>query len=343
VQRLLIIAVVVLVVVAYMTTYTVRFTEQAVVTTFGKADAGSVIEAPGLKFRIPYAQRVTKYDKRARFLETKPETIGTADQKQLVVTAFLTWRIADPLKFYQRYSGQGDREESHYRAAENDLKSQLRSAMQELSKARMDELLTARGTESKVGEVESRLLARMASGGESGAHLAEWGIEAVTTGFTSIKFPKDTTEKVFDAMKANRAAIANSTISQGTSRAETIRQAAQADASRITAFADRLAKNIKVKGEIEAAEYLKQMNEEPELAVFLKNMEFMREAFSKQTTFILPTSMPGMQWARPDAVARYLSGQAPGPVMPGKAAPAGKPQTAAPSTTPAPTSQPGAQ
>ena len=51
--RILVAAVIVLSIIAFMTTYTVRFTEQAVVTTFGKADESAVRSEPGLGFKWP--------------------------------------------------------------------------------------------------------------------------------------------------------------------------------------------------------------------------------------------------------------------------------------------------
>ena len=49
----------------FSTTYTVRFNEVAVRTTFGKTSTASVQSRPGVHFRYPlFADRVTKYDTR---------------------------------------------------------------------------------------------------------------------------------------------------------------------------------------------------------------------------------------------------------------------------------------
>ncbi len=56
----------------YMSSFTVRFTEAAVVTAFGQASAGSVVTEPGLRFKWPTPiQSTTVYDTRARFLQAK--------------------------------------------------------------------------------------------------------------------------------------------------------------------------------------------------------------------------------------------------------------------------------
>ncbi len=301
-QRYLIIAAVILVVALYMTTDTVRFTETAVVTTFGKADAEDVRSEPGLLFTVPWAQRVTKYDKRARFLETIGEMQQTRDQRQIVSNVFLTWEVADPLNFYRRFSGAGDRPEEHYREAEKTLRSQLRSAvLAEFGRYRLTELLSPVPGQSKLSELEAGVLARLQSGASGETPLAEYGIRVASVGISSMTFPQDTTREVFKAMRSNRTTIASEAKSQGESRAATIRSQADSDAKRILAFADTLAAAIRGQGEAEAARYVAQMNDEPELAIFLQNIKFMRDTIGRQFTLVLPTNLPGMQMLRPDA------------------------------------------
>lgn len=304
-QRYLIIAAVVLVVVLYMTTDTVRFTETAVVTTFGRADASDVREEPGLVFTIPWAQRVTKYDKRARFLETRPETQQTKDQRQVVGTVYLTWRVGDALKFYQRFSSAGDRPEEHYRQAEQVLRGYLRSAaLSEFGRFRLTELLTPVPGASKLAELEAGMLARLKNSAAGETSLADYGIEPLAVGFSSMTFPQETTKEVFKAMSSNRTTIANEAKSQGESRAATIRSEAEADAKRILAFADTLAQSIRGQGDIEAAQYVAQMKDDPELAIFLQNIKFLRDTVGRQFTLVLPTNLPGMELLRPDAMKR---------------------------------------
>jgi membrane protease subunit HflC len=346
VQRILIVVIIVFVVVAFMTTYTVRFTETAVVTTFGKAGEGAVKTDPGLKLTIPYIQNVTKYDKRSRYLESKPETQQTADSSQVVVTAFITWRVHDPKLFYQTFSGAGDRAASHYRAAEKMVGDQLRPAMGEISKFRFDELLSASGG-SRLGNCEEAMLNRIVGDKGVVSPLAAAGIEAQKVGIISIELPEDTTKAVFERMKASRTRIAQDAVSQGKATAETIRKNAEADAQTIMAFAERRANNIRSRGEAEAAKFLTQLNEQPDLAVFIKNMELMRDAYARNITLVIPagpTGWPGFALFRPDALRDLKPGQIPGLNL--ENLPTGQaPKAVAPGTTPtgaSPTGSPAA-
>jgi membrane protease subunit HflC len=314
--QILITLVILAVLAGFLFTFTVRFTETAVVSRFGRADSASVHTEPGIKFKWPWVDRVTKYDTRARFVELQQETQQTLDSKQVVVTAWVTWRVSDPLGFYQKYSNYGDRAEEHFREAEAQITARMKSAMSALSTYRFDDLLSASG--SKLPEVEAKILSQLRSpGGDAATALNASGIEAIGVGISAIKFPQAVSENVFARMRAARARLANETNTQGKSLADSLREKAKSDAERIRSFAERLARNIEAQGQAEAQKYYKLLGADSKLAVFLRQMEFMRTAYGRTATMVLPTSMPGMEWFRPDAPAMFEQGKLPGPALPG--------------------------
>ncbi len=306
----LIVAVVILVVLAaFMCTYSVRFTERAVVTTLGKATKDSVKVEPGLYLKAPPPfQSVTKYDSRVRIFTLKVETQQTADSRQVAVEAFCTWRVADPLKFFQNFSGSRERSEEHYARAESVLKANLRSAVGVVSTYSMEDLFTADAGKSKLPALEAQMLAALqdAKGNTGGAagtgRLADYGIEAVDVGLTRILLPEEVTKAVFDRMKSGRERIARETESRGQSEAQAIRDRANADSKRIKAFADGFAQSIRDQGDREATQYLAKMNENQELAVFLEKVKFLREVQPRTATLIFSTNMPGMDLLSPDTL-----------------------------------------
>lgn len=295
-------------------TYTVKFTENAVLTTFGKAGANAIQTKPGLKFKWPDPiQAVTKYDTRSRFLQTQSQTQQTADSRQLVVETFCTWRVSDPLKFFQRFSNAGDNAQDHYKAAEDRvLRGNLRSAMGEISRYRIGELFTTDTTTSKLTELEARILATLKTPSQEGTSIADYGIEVEVVGINRIMMPEETTKAVFDSMKEDRAFLVKGLESKGDSEAQTIIGTADANARRIEAFAKQLAADIRQKGDQEAQPYIVAMQEAPELAVFLKNIDFMKQALGKRMTWIVDTSMPGMELLSPTAVRNAKPGTVPG-------------------------------
>lgn len=302
-------------IIAFAFTYKVRFTEKAVVTTFGKAGENAVVSKPGLKFKWPYPiQSVTKYDTQVRVLQTQSQTQQTADDAQIIVEAFAAWRVADPLAFFQRFSNAGGRAEDHFAQAEDILRTSLRSALGETSKYRLHELFNPDPAQNKLGELERRIQDQLTHGGENagggggGGGLSEYGIEIALVGINRVLLPEDTTKEVIKRMGANRDRLAQELESQGAARATAIRAKAEADARKIRAFADRRAAEIRAKGEAEASEYLAQQSSNPELAVFLQNVEMMRNAMAKRFTLVLSASDFGMGLFSPSA----LEGLAPG-------------------------------
>lgn len=282
--------------------YTVRFTESAVKTTFGKAGENSIITDPGLHFKAPFPiQSVTKYDTRTRIVQARSETQQTADDFQIIVEAFLTYKVADPLKFFRSFSNAGDRPIDHYIKAEGDvLRDLLRSALGETSKFAITDLFSPDSNASALSELESRVLDIMIQGGQGGSPLDAYGITITSIGIDRIILPEATTDAVITRMGANRDRLAERYESEGRSQARAIEAKAKSDADKIRAFAQRRADEILAKGEAEAAPYLAQQNVNPELAVFIQNIRLMRESMAKKFTLIFSTSDYGMQLFDPN-------------------------------------------
>ncbi len=295
-QRTIIIVIAAVVALALLSramTYTVRFTEAGVLTTFGSASESNVRSDPGLYFKWPEPiQSVTKYDTRKRLLRTRLEGHQTADDRLLVVEVYCLWKVENPLQFFKRWSNAGPRAVDHYRKAEDVLRSALRDAMSEVSKYRMDELFVPTGKQTKVAELEARVLAslrtKIQSDTGNGA-LTGNGLETIDVGISKIVFPEATTEQVMEQMRTSRATIIKEIESRGKSQAQTIIDTAEQNSQRIINFARSRAQEIRSLGDQEAQQYVAQMNEHPEFAVFLKRIELMRTWNAKQTTLVIST------------------------------------------------------
>lgn len=297
-------------------TYTVRFTERAVLTTFGKADETDIKETPGLKFKWPYpVQSVIKYDTRLRHVSAAKQQQQTADNRQIVVEAFAAWRVSDPLRFYRSFSNAGTRATDHYQAAEQIIRSSLGGALSAVSKFRMDELFTTAESGSKLAELDGLILQSMSTGEGARSALASYGIEPVYVGISQVRLPESTIRGVFERMTADRDKIVRSIESQGEATANTIRSQAQAQAETIRSFALQRAEEIRVQGDREAAPVLAQLNEKPELAVFLANIDLLRNATGKRVTLVLDGSVPGVPLFGANALSRLAPGQLP-PFLP---------------------------
>ena len=308
----------VVVLLSFTVTYTVRFTEKAVLTTFGKAQDGAAIkDDPGLHFKLPYPiQAVTTYDTRLRFTQSRSQTQLTKDERQIVVEAYCNWRVSDPLKFFQRFSNAGPSAEDHFRKASETISSSLSSALSEMGKYRMDELFNKDVKASRLSDLEKIVLASLTKGSESGLSLGDYGIEAKDVGISKIILPQITSQAVNERLVANRRRIADEITSKAAADDTGIKSKADSDASTILAFAGRTAQEIRTKGDRDAAPFIRDMNVNPELAVFLKNMDMLREAVTKQATLVVPFSAGGMGALNPNYLDGLKKGEVPSSNLP---------------------------
>lgn len=315
----------VIILLVYAMTFTVRFTESAVVTRLGKVDRE--ITDPGLRFKWFYPfEGVTKYETTNRLSQARIETYQTRDDRQLIVGAFAIWRVKpDQVStFYSRFGNAGPRAADHYRDAATLVEDTLRSSMSELSAYTMSDLFTPNEEASKLEELESRVLAQMKATLEGQGERA-FGIEIVQAGIARTSLPQTTTEAALERMRQDRARIVTRLQQGGESEANAIRSKAESDANRILAFAEARARQIRARGDQEAARYLALMTEEPGLAIFLKNLELLDEALFERATLLFSTDTPGLSLLDPALFQSAEPGSIPGTeVFMGETEPAGE-------------------
>jgi modulator of FtsH protease HflC len=92
VRSLLISAVVLMAVVAFLSAYTVNQTEQVIITQFGRP-VGEPITRPGLHLKRPFIQRVIRFDKRYLAWDGSRVEMPTKDKTYVQVETFARWRI----------------------------------------------------------------------------------------------------------------------------------------------------------------------------------------------------------------------------------------------------------
>ena len=302
----------VVVLLVYAMTFTVRFTEAAVVTRFG--DVEKEIVEPGLRFKLFYPiEAVTKYETTNRLSQARIETYQTRDDRQLIVGAFAVWRVKpeEVGTFYRRFSNSGPRAADHYRAAATLVEDTLRSAMSEISAYTMSDLFTPSEEASRLEELESRVLAQM-KGTLEGQGDRAFGIEVIQAGVARTSLPQTTSEAALERMRQDRARIVTNLQERGQSEADAIRSRAESNAAKIRAFAEARARQIRARGDEEAARYLAQMTEVPGLAIYLKNLELLEDAMFSRATLLFSTDTPGLNLLDPSLFQQAEPGEIPG-------------------------------
>ncbi|MBI3828385.1 MAG: protease modulator HflC [Planctomycetes bacterium] len=266
----------------YMVSYQVRFDEAVLVTTFGKADESSVVNADGrsagLGFKWPWPiQDVRTFDTRTRILEAPPEQQQTRDNQVVVVNDFVAWKISNPLEF--------ERALKDPTKAEEQLRNRLRTARALINQYTFDELTNRDPAKLKLDALEAAVLENL----RKDVNAKAYGIEIKAAGIKRLELPGDVSEKVFERMKSTRQMLAQSARSEGDAISKDIHERAESARNIILSFAERRAQAIRAEGDAEAASYFKYFKDNEEFAIFLRKIESLKTALKYRTTFLLDT------------------------------------------------------
>jgi len=271
----ILVAVIFLILVTYLVAFQVRQSELAFVTRFGQPVRS--ITKPGLNLKLPTPiERVHKFDARMRLLEAEISEPTMRGKVPIIVASYMVWRIADPLQFYNSVGT--------IESAEIKLRSQIHDTQNRvIGQYSFAEFINSDPNKIKFDEVQGKMLT------DVGPRLAkEYGIEVKTLGIKQLKISQENTKEVFARMKAERRRRTEATIALGTAEATTIRTDADAIRTGLLAAAEGRAKAIQGQGDAETARYLAKMEQDPELAMFLRSLDTL-SSLREGTTLVIPT------------------------------------------------------
>ena len=246
--------IIVLLIVAYGTLFTVAQTRQALVVRLGQPIR--VITEPGLNYKIPLIDSVIAIDKRILDLENPAQEVFASDQKRLVVDAFARYRIVDPLKFYQAV-GSVD-------GANSRLSSLLNSALRRvLAEAELIQV---------VRDQREQLMARVREQLDSEAKA--FGISVVDVRIRRADLPTENSQAVYQRMQTERQRQAQEFRSKGTQEAQEIRAKADRDVTVLLAEAQSKGEQVRGEGDAERNRiFAEAFGQDPEFFSFYRSMQ----------------------------------------------------------------------
>ena len=263
--------------------FQVRQTEVAVVTTFGRYSESSTKNDPGLYFRLPWPiQNVYKFDNRIQNFERKFEQTTTSDARNLLITIYIGWKIADPQIFLQRFDGDVTKAKQNLENLVRDAKNGV------IGQHPFSDLISTQADQLKFDEIEAEMLASIQTKAKE-----NYGIDVQLVGIKQLGLPEAITGKVFERMREERQRLVKRY--QGEGEARSIEIKAQADRERREILAEAEAKATIMMGEAEAEanKYYQEFEKSPELAVFLLQLKALSAATAEKTTLILdPNTKP---------------------------------------------------
>ena len=239
-----------------------------------KSTGGDIIDAdyaPGLHFKIPLVNEVTKFDRRIVTHQYTQERFLTSEQEQLVVDFYIKWRIGDLRKYYLATGGVED--VANARLGET-IKDSIKTVVTQRT---LQQVITA--------ERAAFTDATMKSASPAAQQL---GVDLVDVRITKIDLPPQVRDSVFDRMRATFKAQAAKLRAEGVEVSETTRAEADKEQTQILADAARQAGQIRGAGDAAASEiYAKSYSKNAEFYSFYRSMESYRDAIGTQSDVLV--------------------------------------------------------
>jgi modulator of FtsH protease HflC len=271
----ILVAVIFLILATYLVAFQVRESELAFVTRFGEPVRS--ITRPGLKLKLPTPiERVHRFDSRMRVLEAELGETTTRGRVPIIVNTYVVWRIAEPLQFYNNV-GTVEGAEAKLRSQINDTQNRV------IGKHTFAEFVNSDPERIRFDAIQEEMLADLGPRVKN-----DYGIEVKTLGIKQLKISEDNTKDVFARMQAERRRRTEETIAWGNAEANRIKSDADAIGTGLLAAAQGRAKAIRGQGDAEAAKYFEMMEQAPDLAMFLRNLEALRTTLKEHATLVFP-------------------------------------------------------
>ena len=239
-----------------------------------KSIGGEIVDSdydPGLHFKIPIVNEVTKFDKRIITYPYSQERFLTREQEQLVVDFYIKWRIGNLRKFYE--STGGAEEVANDRLGET-IKDSIKTVVTQRT---LQQVITAERADFTDATMKN---ARPAA--------EQLGVDLVDVRITKIDLPPQVRDSVYDRMRATFKAQAAKLRAEGVEVSETTRAEADKAQTEILADAARQAGQIRGEGDASASEiYAHSYSKNAEFYSFYRSMQSYREAIGTQSDVIV--------------------------------------------------------
>jgi len=245
--------------VVYLSFFTVKEINQAIVLQFG--DPKRVIAEPGLQVKIPFIQNVVFLDRRILSLDPQPDEVIASDQKRLIVDAYARFKIIDPLKFY---ISVGDERVARSRLA-TIINSRLRSVLGKQSLATL------------LSEDRTKQMAIIQEG--VNAEAEKFGITIIDVRIKRADLPQANSEAIYKRMQTEREREAKEFRAKGAEMAVTITSTADKEVTVLLANAKKQSEIMKGEGDGQRNKiFANAFGKDPEFFSFYRAMQAYEKA-----------------------------------------------------------------
>ncbi|MDF1645504.1 MAG: protease modulator HflC [Legionellaceae bacterium] len=256
--------------------FTVTQGEQGILLRLGKLvrDSGTdniKVLGPGLHAKLPFVETTRIFDTRIQTLDIKSSRIVTKEKKDVLVDYYVKWRIVDLSRYFKATSGNQFKAET---LLEQQLNTSLRA---QFGKRTISDVVS--GGRDDVMEV-------LRDGAEKGA--SRLGIHVVDVRIKGIELPANTSNAIYQRMRADMQKIANRHRADGQAESEAIQAGADAKVTVTLAKARSDGERIKAVGLADAAKtYSEAFAQNQEFFGFYRSLKAYEGSFSNKDSMLV--------------------------------------------------------
>ena len=230
------------VIVAANSVYTVREDEYACTVRFSKII--ETTDEAGLHFKIPFIDSVKYFPRVAMLYDIPPSEVLTSDKQNMTVDCYVIWKIEDPLKFYQTLGSTSAAEQRLDAITYNELKTVM-GTLAQADIINMDD-----------GAERNNIYEGIATSVDELAETYGIGVEDVK--IKRFDLPESNLNAVYSRMISERNQMAEKYTADGNYEASIIRNDVDKQVNIIVSNAQAEAAQLVAEGE---AEYMRMLAE----------------------------------------------------------------------------------
>jgi membrane protease subunit HflC len=255
-------ALIVIVLLAVSSLFTVDQTEQVLITQFGRPV--QVISDPGLHAKVPFIQTVISFDRRLLNLELPGQEVILGDQRRLIVDTFTMFRISDPLRYYQAVG-----------TVEDGIRGRLNSIVS-------SSLRRVLGNNTLLDVLSADRTHIMASIRQQvNSEMGNFGVTVEDVRIRRADLPEENTQAILSRMQSERQRVAAQARAEGAEAAQKIRADADRDRTVLLADARATADNLRGEGEAQASRIFAQAyGKDPNFFAAWRTLSAYHDAFA---------------------------------------------------------------
>ncbi|CAN7194875.1 protease modulator HflC [Pseudoduganella sp. LjRoot289] len=240
---------------------------------FALGEVKQVISEPGLHFKLPPPfQNVLYLEKRIMTIDSPDaDRFITAEKMNILVDAFVKWRIVDPRLYFVSFGGDETR---------------ARDRMSQIVKAALNDEITKRTVREVISGQRGKVMEALRT--KVIVESKQIGVEIIDVRLKRVDYVEQINSSVYERMKAERVRVANELRSTGSADSEKIRADADRQRTVILAEAYRSAETIKGEGDAKASQiYAEAFGRNPEFYKFYRSLSAYRESFKNRSDVLV--------------------------------------------------------